>query len=249
LSIKISATAPDGFLAFSHAGDDWKTCRDYVKERLGLSTGPQKHQEQQPPPKPNPKPPTDLDNRAVALQRWHEGVNPRGTPVETYLRSRGLELDEWTAGQVLRWQPRAGAMLALFRNIETDEPQAISRTFLDAKACKIDRRFLGPVGGCAIKLDPDREVTHGLHIGEGVESCMSARQFGLKPCWALGSKGAISAFPVLAGIQCLTILAEPDAERETEQCAYRWYGAGREVFINRSVIGTDLNDALMGVAR
>ena len=38
-------------------------------------------------------------------------------------------------------------MLGLFRNIATNAPQAISRTFLDHEARKTERRFLGPVGG------------------------------------------------------------------------------------------------------
>ena len=36
LSIKIDAAAPDGFKCFSHAGDDWKECRDYVRAAAGL---------------------------------------------------------------------------------------------------------------------------------------------------------------------------------------------------------------------
>ena len=38
LSVTISATAPEGFLAFSHAGDDFAECRDHVKRALGLPT-------------------------------------------------------------------------------------------------------------------------------------------------------------------------------------------------------------------
>jgi AAA domain len=36
LSIKIDPTAPDGFLVYSHAGDDGITCKDWVREKLGL---------------------------------------------------------------------------------------------------------------------------------------------------------------------------------------------------------------------
>ena len=36
LSVTISATAPEGFLAFSHAGDDFAHCRDHVKAALGI---------------------------------------------------------------------------------------------------------------------------------------------------------------------------------------------------------------------
>ena len=38
LSIKPSVLAPDGFIVYSHAGDDVNQCRDHVRERLGLPT-------------------------------------------------------------------------------------------------------------------------------------------------------------------------------------------------------------------
>jgi hypothetical protein len=36
LSIKLSISARDGFIVFSHAGDDTNDCRDYVRAKLGL---------------------------------------------------------------------------------------------------------------------------------------------------------------------------------------------------------------------
>ena len=39
LSIRLSASAPDGFMVNSHAGDDWRDCRDHVKQALGIPTG------------------------------------------------------------------------------------------------------------------------------------------------------------------------------------------------------------------
>ena len=36
LSLKIDPTAPDGFIVYSHAGDDDIACKDYVREKLGL---------------------------------------------------------------------------------------------------------------------------------------------------------------------------------------------------------------------
>ena len=138
-------------------------------------------------------------------------------------------------------------MVALLRNVHTDVPQAVSRTFLDREGRKIERKFLGPVGGAAVKLDADDAVLSGLHVGEGVETCMAARQLGLRPAWALGSKGAIEKFPILGGIEALTIFAEPDAESEVTACAARWHAAGREVLINRAIGGKDLADVLPGV--
>ncbi len=253
LSVRLTLTAPDGFLAFSHAGDDWRACRDYVRERLGLSreTAPRRAAEaRQRPSQPRGENDESAKKVAAALSLWAASVDPRGTLAETYLRSRGLVLDDQLAINVLRWHAPTGALIALFRNIVTDAPQAVSRTFLDDRGRKIERRFLGPVGGAAFKLDADQNVLAGLHIGEGVETCMAARQLGLSPTWALGSAGAIAGFPVLGGIECLTILAERDeaSARAVEACARRWHETGREVLINRSVGGKDLNDALRGIA-
>ena len=36
LSVLIDASAPDGFVIHSFAGDDAFACRDYVRDRLGL---------------------------------------------------------------------------------------------------------------------------------------------------------------------------------------------------------------------
>jgi hypothetical protein len=182
----------------------------------------------------------------AALRFWREGVDPGVSPVETYLASRRLELGDDVANFVLRWHQGAGAMLALFRNIWTGEPQAVSRTFLDCGGHKIGRKFLGPVGGCAVMLDAFDEVTTGLHVGEGIETCLAARQFGLKPAWAVGSAGAVAAFPVLSGIECLTLLSENDdaSARAVEECGGRWHAAGREVLINQADFGKDLNDEL-----
>jgi hypothetical protein len=249
LSVRLSATAPEGFIAYSHAGDDFATCRDYVRERLGLDRwkAPRRvTEDRRRPPAFHPDEGSREQKIGGALSLWGEGVDPRGTLVEIYLRSRRLDLDADVAGRVLRWHARTGALIALFRNIETDEPQAVSRTFLDREGRKLGRKFLGPVGGAAIKLDADENVLGGLNIGEGAETCQAARQLGLRPAWALGSVGAVAAFPALSGVECLTLLAENDeaSRHAVEACARRWHDAGREVLIDRALLGKDLNDAL-----
>jgi putative DNA primase/helicase len=193
---------------------------------------------------------TTITTTADALVLWHQGVDPRGTRGERYLKDeRKLDLGADLAGEVLRWHPGVGAILTLYRNILTGEPQAVQRTLLDQDARKIGRKFLGPVGGAAVMLDP--EVLAGLHIGEGIETCLAARQFDLRPTWALGSTTAIANFPVLSGVECLTLMQENDAngasQRACEACALRWHAAGREVIVNTSNYGNDLNDALRGL--
>lgn len=98
----------------------------------------------------------------------------------------------------------------------------------------------------------DDEALEGLHIAEGVETAMTGRHWGLRPTWALGSTNGIAKFPVLSGVECLTLLQENNgpSQRACEACAMRWFEAGREVIINTSNYGDDLNDAikLMGLS-
>jgi hypothetical protein len=49
-------------------------------------------------------------------------------------------------------------------------------------------------------------------------------------------------------VQQLIILAEPGAKTAVSYCGQRWRGAGRQVRIVKSTVGSDLNDALMGAA-
>src|SRR5256886_13844280 len=37
-----------------------------------------------------------------------------------------------------------------------------------------------------------------LHVGEGIETMIAARQLGLAPAWALGSAGMVAHFPVIS---------------------------------------------------
>jgi hypothetical protein len=137
-------------------------------------------------------------------------------------------------------------MIAALRDIHTDEIVGIHRTALTPSGEKIGRKMLGRSAGAAIKLDPDDVVEHGLFIGEGLETALTGRLIGLKPCWALGSAGAIKAFPVLSGITSLTILTERDSanEKASSLCAERWSSAGVDVFFAEPRCGKDLNDAL-----
>src|SRR3954453_23687691 len=64
-TLLLSRSAPDGFLVFSHAGDDWRVVRDHVRSRLGLSN------ERQDPPsiaRAIPPAPDKARNREVALK-------------------------------------------------------------------------------------------------------------------------------------------------------------------------------------
>jgi putative DNA primase/helicase len=166
-------------------------------------------------------------------------VLPSG-PVSNVIRFHdGLKLD----GRA------ACGMVALFRDIRSDVPCGIQRTFFDEAGHKLDRRMLGRARQAAIKIDPDDSVTTGLTIGEGLETCLAARQTGFRPVWALGSAGAIAAFPLLDGVGSLTIIVDNDdsgtGQRAAEDTIWRWTMAGREVIqVKPSRPGDDFNDVI-----
>ena len=61
-----------------------------------------------------------------------------------------------------------------------------------------------------IRLWPDTEVTIALAIGEGIETCLAAAHEGLTPVWATISASNLTAFPILPGIERLTVLCDHD---------------------------------------
>jgi hypothetical protein len=260
LSIKIEPTAPDGFIVHSFAGDSPIESRDFVRAALGLGARERRRRSPRWSPSPTVAPEDDAAHRsALALRLWSEARDPRGTVVAGYLGARGLTLPDDIAGEVIRFHPAlkcdgtpVGAMVALFRDIRTNEPTGIHRTFFDAAGRKLDRKMLGRARDAAIKLDADESVTLGLHIGEGVETCLAARLAGFRPVWALGSASAIAAFSVSAGIEAITVLGEVGDgganHRAAQACAARWIETGREALMVAPQVGGDLNDVWREVA-
>jgi phage/plasmid primase-like uncharacterized protein len=211
----------------------------------------------------NSDPDEDADrNSRAALRIWEAARSIRGTPAEHYLvRVREIDIDQiLELDDVLRFQPNCpfGAdtspcLIALVRDIVTDAPKAIQRSALDGDGRKIDRRSLGPTKGGAIKLWEDAEVTYGLVIGEGLETVAVAatrinhRGTLLQPAWALMDSANLSGFPILAGIEALTILVDHDAngvgQAAAASCAKRWSAASRNVIrLMPDALGTDFND-------
>ena len=73
-------------------------------------------------------------------------------------------------------------------------------------------------------------------IGEGISEPPILRCYlNFKPVWAVGTSGQIASFPVLPGIEALTVLGENDPnganERAALECMERWEGAGTRVLL------------------
>jgi hypothetical protein len=252
LCVRLSPNAADGFVVHSHAGDDWESCRDYVRERAGL---PFTKERGVPAHAPAPERP-----RSNGLSLWQEARDLRGTLAQKYLEGRSLLCGE-DLSHAIRFHPacpfkqeRFPALLSLIRNIHSDEPQGLQRTALlpSGEAVKRDgktfRMTLGAMKAGAVKIDPDKDVTQGLCIGAGLESTLTGRQMGYAPAWALLSDDGIANFPALPGLEGLTIFLENDERNQNQhasyECGLTWWAAGRAVFTVRPIIGNDLNDEI-----
>lgn len=220
------------------------------------------------PPRPrNPDSDEDADrNSRLALRIWDAARSIRGTQAERYLvHVRGVDLDQiLELDDVLRFEPncpfggdKSPCLIALVRDTVTDTPKAIQRTALDADGRKIDRRSLGPTRGGSIKFWEDAEVTYGLVVGEGLETVASAATRGerhgtlLQPAWALIDRVNLRDFPVLAGVESLTIIVDNDrsgdGQKAAEACESRWLDAGRNVIkLTPKTSGFDFNDIVRG---
>lgn len=271
LSVRLSDSSPDGFVVHSHAGDDWRLCRDHVADALGLARDRWREAREPDPAelarRQEIRRRADERDRAEAERRqrfargmWNEARDPRGSLVERYLNGRGLDLPGDIAGDVLRYHPRCPwengtmpAMVAAIRCIRTGAIVGVHRTALDPDGRKIGRKVFGSATAAAIMLDPAGDE---LVAGEGIETTMTARQIGLSPAWALVSTSNIGALPVIDGVQTLTVLAEIDtAPNRPSATAFarvadRWHAAGRRVDRVWPPIGCgDLNDAIRRDAR
>ncbi len=239
-SLSVTFTG-DGFVCHSFAGDDWRDCRDHVKALLGLSDAPLQVQRVH-----VPEPPESPEaNTLFAAAIWKASKPIEGTPAAAYLEGRGVKPVD-----ALRYHPacpykggHVPAMVAAYVDARTNEFRGVHRTRLNPK----DKAMLGPARGAVVKLTPDEEVTTGLHICEGIETGLALIGLGFTPVWACLSAGGIAAFPVLRGIEALTIFVDNDAsgtgEWAARECAARWQAEGVEVNAYMTPeIGTDFAD-------
>ena len=205
-------------------------------------------------PKPKLAPQNEsLDWSAKAESIWRKSIALQGTVGEVYLLNRGCALP---TGDDVRFLPayKDGypAMLARFRDTVTGNPISLHFTYLlpdgsgkapikPAKKTLFGHRIKDGV----IRLTADDEVTTGLGLAEGIETALTVAKSGWQPVWVAGNKNNIADFPVLDGIECLTIFADNDAVgmKAATDCAERWLRAGREVKIVKSPTPeTDWND-------
>lgn len=197
-------------------------------------------------------------NRRLAWRLWTAALDPHGTPVESYLHHRGLELP---AMPVLRWAPRCWnretgrelpAMLARV-DAANGKFAAVHRTWLLPDGSRKADLYkpkcsLAPTRGAAVRLAPLGRV---LAITEGIETALSAIVAGM-PAWAALSAGGIEGLVLPWEAVAITIIADHDrsgvGERTAQRAANRFLAEGRRVRVALPPEpGLDLNDVLLGM--
>jgi putative DNA primase/helicase len=199
----------------------------------------------------------DVQKAAWARDLWQQSRAVAGTPVETYLRSRGLGDSIPTA---IRFLPdikhgptgrRCPCMIAAVTRWPGDDVVAVHRTFLSADGtgkAEVDpsKMTLGPIGGGAVRLAP---VGDRLAVTEGIETGLSVLLATGIPTWAALSTGGIRklVLPPLPMAANVTIAADNDAPGRSaaHDAATRWHAEGRRAWIAAPAHpGEDFNDLM-----
>jgi len=193
----------------------------------------------------------------IALAIWRASKLSDGTPVKTYLVSRGLHNPppprlRFHAGLK---HPSGGiwpTMVALVTRGSDDTPLAIHRTFIarnGAGKAPVDpsKMMLGPCRCGAVRLADPGDV---LMVGEGIETCLAAMLATGHPAWAALSTSGLRALDLPKDVRDVIVLADGDdaGEAAARDCAWRWKRQGRRARIARPPQGMDFNDMLMGRA-
>jgi len=188
-------------------------------------------------------------NRDFALSVWRAAEPVKNSLAERYLNGRGLYLPPGDLQGIARFHPacprgqeRAPALIVLFRSLFDGIPCAIQRIYL-TRDCKKDGKpmMLGPTGDAAMKLG--RLSGSTLSICEGFETGLALLALGFPPpVWALGSAGAIARFPLLDGIEDLTVAADhdPPGLAAANEVLLRWGERAHGIKVDRE--GADFAD-------
>jgi putative DNA primase/helicase len=194
----------------------------------------------------------------TVLAIWESATPADGTPIQTYLASRGPKI---APPPTLRFHaglkhPSGSvwpAMVALVTGGADDTPVAVQRTFLDGDASgkapvAPQKMMLGPCRAGAVRLGAPHDE---LMVGEGIETCLAVMQATGRPAWAALSTSGLKTLELPDAVRSIIVLADGDdpGEAAAWHAALRWRREGRRVRIARPPWGLDFNDVLMRSAR
>lgn len=201
-------------------------------------------------PAPAPAPARDL--RELACDTWKNGIFPRGTPAEVYLKSRAIE----HAMPFCRYHPFAVTKdgdrklrlpALLLPVVDCTGIVAIQRIFLTSSGTKANitepKKYLGRPAAGAIRYGriPDSH----LNLAEGFEDAVSAADINsLDHCWAAGGIERYGQIEIPASVRSITIWSQhgPEAARAIERGRDWLTASGRRLSVEFPPPGQDWND-------
>ncbi len=205
-----------------------------------------------------------IKRAALAEKLWHKAISPIGTPVEIYLRSRGICCD---IPSTIRYLPHTlhvstglhyPCMLSAVTRWPDKHIIAVHRTYLsyngqEKASVEPNKMMLGSVSGGAVRLAPMGD-SNILMVGEGIETMLSI--VGSYPdcaVWAVLSASNYQnlILPELPYASTIIICADHDANnaglKVARLAAQKWITEGRCVKITIPPHeNTDFNDVLRG---
>jgi len=197
----------------------------------------------------------DAQRTEAAMRIWQAAVPAAGTPVETYLRSRGIRtaLPSTIRFHAALKHPSGctwPVLVALITRGTDDMPLGVQRIYLSRDGTgkapiEPGKMMLGPCRGGAVRLAQQIDT---LMVGEGIETCLSVMQATGCPAWAAGSTSGMRALDLPDEARDVMILADGDDQGEAAaaDAGRRWKKEGRRVRIARPPRGLDFNSLLMG---
>ncbi len=260
-SLKISDGDNGDTLCHCFAGCSWEAVKDALRaqgllpERMGTSAstppaqgdpaiGARREAERQ-----------AEENRKIEQARaiWSSALPASPSPVENYLRSRGLTLPVPPSLRYadLKHAPTGLVLPVMVAAVQSVDGQIIGihRTYLKAdgsgKAPVTSvKMMLGKCAGGAVRFAMPGPK---LGIAEGIETALSvAQECPDLPVWAALSTSGLKALILPECVREVVILADADepGEQAAKDAAQKFLREGRNVKIARPPIGKDFNDTL-----
>ena len=262
-SLKIK-DGPDGdVILHCFAGCAWRDIKDDLRQR-GLLPPLNEPGEQRAKPRPPQKHVAqtggsdgiaDENARIEAARKiWYAALPTPGTPVETYLRGRGITAPIPVSilyAPSLRHTPTGMLLPAMVAAIQGPDRliMGIHRTFLRADG-RGKVPFIKPkmmLGRCAQGAVRFAKAGPRLGVGEGIENCLSVLQETGLPIWAALSTSGVKALILTSCVKEVVLLPDGDepGEMAAKEAARRFISEGRAVKIARPPKGLDFNDVLL----
>lgn len=170
------------------------------------------------------------DNLKAVLQ---DSKGIRASPVEAYLRGRGLSLlperdVRFGMARGIGFRGLLPAMLSVIRD-EAGLIRSVHRTFLQREAGRVvqadvgsPKQIMPPVGtisGGAVRLFP-LAANGVLGVAEGIETALAASEIMRVPVWACISANGVSGFVPPPGLSRLIVFGDRDENGVGQKAAY-----------------------------